>query len=135
MAEVLASYRQAVNFSAERFTPITLAENERARNILACFEPGQFIPVHAPDVDLTLVILEGTGRLVAGDREVAFEPGTTAFAAAGEARGLQADGRVVAFFVVTPPPSAADHTQVRAGLRRGRWQASTKEAKKEAKKE
>lgn len=98
-------------------------ENERVRSILACFEPGQFIPVHAPGVDLALVILEGTGRVVAGDREIPFQPGTAACVAAGEARGLKADTQTVAFFVVTPPPTAADHTQVAAGLRQGRWQA------------
>ncbi len=123
MAEVFASYRQAIQFSAERFNPITLMENERVRTMLACFEAGQFIPVHAPGVDLNLVILEGTGRVVAGDQEIPFEPGTAACVPAGEARGLKADTQTVAFFVVTPPPTAADHTQVMAGLRQGRWQA------------
>jgi quercetin dioxygenase-like cupin family protein len=122
VAEVFASYREAIQFSADRFNPITLAENERARTILACFEPGQFIPVHAPSVDLSLVILEGTGRMVAGDQEISFQPGSTACIAAGEARGLKADTQTVAFFVVTPPPTAADHTGVTAGLRQGSWQ-------------
>lgn len=121
MAEVFASYRQAAQFSAERFNSITLMENERVRTILACFEPGQFIPVHAPGVDLELVILEGTGRIVAGDQEIAFQPGTMACVAAGEARGLKADIQTVAFFVVTPPPTAADHAGVAAGLRQGKW--------------
>lgn len=123
MAEVFASYQQAVQFSAERFNPIILMENERARTMLTCFEPGQFIPVHAPGVDLALVILEGTGHLAAGDQEIAFQPGAVACIAAGDARGLVADTRTVAFFVVTPPPTAADHTEVATGLRRGSWRA------------
>lgn len=123
VATVLASYRQAINFNAERFNPVIIAENERARTMLACFEAGQFIPVHRPGVDLTLTILEGRGVLAAGDSELPFEPGTTAVIAAGDARGLKAETRTVALFVVTPPPTAADHTEVMAGLRRGSWRA------------
>lgn len=54
--------------------------------------------------------------------ELSFAPGTTAFVSAGEVRGLRAETQTVAFFVVTPPPTAADHTEVMAGLRRGSWQ-------------
>lgn len=123
MATILASYRQAIDFNVDRFNPIIVAENERARTMLACFEAGQFIPVHRPGVDLMLTILEGTGTLVAGDSEIPFEPGTTAVIGAGDARGLKAETRTVALFVVTPPPTAADHTEVMAGLRRGSWRA------------
>lgn len=59
MAIVLTSYQQAATFTGQRFNPVVLTENERVKVILACFEPGQFIPVHQPGVDLTLTILEG----------------------------------------------------------------------------
>lgn len=122
MAKVIQSYTEVVALAADQFNAVTLAQNERAKNILACFKPGQFIPVHAPGVDLSLVILEGSGRLAAGDQETLFRAGTTAFIAAGEKRGLQAETQTVAFFVVTPPPTMADHTGVAAGIQRGSWQ-------------
>lgn len=57
MAKVIQAYTEVVALAADQFNAVTLAQNERAKNILACFKPGQFIPVHAPGVDLSLVIL------------------------------------------------------------------------------
>jgi quercetin dioxygenase-like cupin family protein len=121
MVTLLHSYQEAVTFRPERFNPLVLAENERVKVILACFEPGQFIPVHRPGVDLTLVVLEGEGQIVAGEHETALGPGATAFVSAGEARGIRAETQLVILHVVTPPPTEADHTEVMAGLRRGTW--------------
>ena len=121
MAQLLHSYQEAVAFRPERFNARVLAENERVKVILVCFEPGQFIPVHQPGVDLTLVEVEGEGQLVAGEHETRVGPGATAFVAAGEARGIRAETRLVLLHVVTPPPTDADHTQVMAGLQRGAW--------------
>ena len=59
MAEMLSSYQEVVDFRPERFNPVVCAESDRTKVILACFEPGQFIPVHSPGVDLTLVVLNG----------------------------------------------------------------------------
>lgn len=122
MAVFLSSYQQAAAFRPERFNPVVIAENERVKIIEACFEPGQFIPVHQPGVDLTLAVLEGTGSLVAGEREEPIAPGTVAFIPAGEARGLKAESRLILLHVVTPPPTDVDHVQVAAGLQRGTWQ-------------
>jgi quercetin dioxygenase-like cupin family protein len=121
MAEVLGSYREAIDFQPGRFNPIVLAENERTRVILACFEPNQFIPVHRPGVDLTLVVLEGEGQIVAGERQERVGPGAVAFVPGGEARGIKAETRLVLLHVVTPPPTAEDHSEVMAGLQRGEW--------------
>jgi quercetin dioxygenase-like cupin family protein len=121
MTALLTSYRTAVAFSADRFNPVPVAQNDRARVLVVCLEPGQFIPVHRPGVDLTLAVLEGEGTLVVGDREETVGPGAVAFAPAGTARGLRAATRLVVLNVVTPPPTDADHAEVMAGLRRGRW--------------
>ncbi len=122
MAVFLSSYQQSKAFRPEQFNPVVIAENERVKVIEACFEPGQFIPVHQPGVDLTLAVLEGTGSLVAGEREEPIVPGTVAFIPAGEARGIKAKTRLVLLHVVTPPPKDVDHAQVAAGLQRGAWQ-------------
>lgn len=121
MAVIMNSYRDAAAFRPERFNPVVVAENERVKVIEACFEPGQFIPVHQPGVDLTLAVLEGTGMLVAGEREEPLAPGMLAFIPAGERRGIKATTRLVLLHVVTPPPTDADHVQVNSGLRRGDW--------------
>ncbi len=119
MAIFVNSYQQAAAFRHEHFNPVVIAQNERVKVIEACFEPGQFIPVHQPGVDLTLAVLEGTGSLVAGELEERIAPGTIAFVPAGEARGIKASTRLILLHVVTPPPTDADHVQVAAGLRRG----------------
>lgn len=121
MAVFLKSYRDAAAFAQGKFNPVALAGNERAKVILACFEPGQFIPVHRPGVDLALVVLEGTGAIVAGEKEERLGPGTVAFIPAGEARGIKAETRLVLLHVVTPPPTEADHAEVKKGLMRGTW--------------
>ena len=121
MTEVLHSYQEAVAFQSSRFNPVVLAENQRAKVILACFEPGQFIPVHQPGVDLTLFVLEGEGQIVAGEHEEHVEAGAFAFVPAGESRGIKAETRLVLLQVVTPPPTEQDHVQVMTGLKRGAW--------------
>lgn len=119
MAHIWADYRTVVQYEAAQFNPITLAETERGKTILACFEPGQFIPVHAPAVDLTLAVLEGEGHVVAGIEEERIGPGAIVVVPAGKERGVRAETRLVALHVVTPTPSAADHAEVRAGPERG----------------
>jgi quercetin dioxygenase-like cupin family protein len=121
MSAIITTSKNAATFKPERFNPVVLAENQRVKVILVCLEPGQFIPVHSPQVDMALVILEGEGMLVAGEREEAARPGVVAFVPAGENRGLKAQTRLVALHVVTPPPTQADHAGVAAGLAKGEW--------------
>jgi quercetin dioxygenase-like cupin family protein len=121
MAVFIESYEQTATFRAEKFNPVVVAENGRVKVIEACFEPGQFIPAHQPGVDLTLVVLEGTGTLLANGQEQHIGPGALAFIPAGEARGIKAETRLILLHVVTPPPTDADHVQVAAGLQKGAW--------------
>lgn len=121
MSVIITTIEGASAFKPGRFNPVVLAENQRVKVVLVCMEPGQFIPVHRPGVDMTLVILEGEGMLVAGEQEEAASPGVVAFVPAGENRGLKAQTRLVALHVVTPPPTQADHAGVAAGLAKGEW--------------
>jgi quercetin dioxygenase-like cupin family protein len=121
MALLLNSYHQTTAFTPKRFNPVVVTENERVKVIVACFEPGQFIPVHQPGVDLTLTILEGEGTVVAGETQARLGPGCLVFVPAGEARGIKAETRLVILHVVTPPPTTSDHTEVLAGLKQGSW--------------
>ena len=121
MSAIITTAKSAAAFKPERFNPVVLAETQRVRVILVCLEPGQFIPVHRPGVDMALVVLEGEGLLVAGEREETARPGVVAFVPAGESRGLKAQTRLVALHVVTPPPTQDDHAGVIAGLAKGEW--------------
>lgn len=121
MSVLVPSYQQAVAFRPERFNPIVLAENDRVKVILACFEPGQFIPVHRPGVDLTLVVLQGEGVIVADAREERIHQGAMAFVPAGEVRGIKAESRMVILHVVSPPPTEADHVEVMKKFKQGTW--------------
>ena len=102
--------------SDTRFTAVALAEGSHVRALLVCFEPGQHIPVHAPAVDLAVVVLEGSGTLECGGEVVALAAGSMAFVPAGESRGIRATDRMVTFQVVGPLPTLADHVAVEAGL-------------------
>lgn len=121
MSAMITSSKVAAAFKPERFNPVVLAENERIKVILVCLEPGQFIPVHRPKVDMALVVLEGEGMIVAGDQEEPVRPGAVAFVPAGEDRGLKAQTRLLALHVVAPPPTQADHAGVMVGLAKGEW--------------
>ncbi len=121
MAVYLSSYRASASFRAEKFNPVVLAGSTHMKAVLTCLEPGQFIPVHRPGVDMILIVLEGGGRVVAGDREESAQPGTMVFVPAGEERGLRADTRLVALHVVSPPPTESDHVEVAARLKEGSW--------------
>ncbi len=121
MAVYLKSYREAAAFRPEKFNPVMLASSAHLKAVLTCLEAGQFIPVHRPGVDMLLVVLEGEGRIVAGDQEEAAHPGTAVFVPAGEARGLKAESRLLALHVVSPPPTDADHVEVAARLKQGSW--------------
>jgi quercetin dioxygenase-like cupin family protein len=122
MAAVLSSYLDAIAFRPEKFNPVLVAAGANMKAVLTCLEPGQFIPVHRPGVDMALVVLEGEGQVVAGDVREAVRPGAVIFVPAGESRGVKADSRLVALHVVSPPPTERDHLEVMAKLQQGSWQ-------------
>jgi quercetin dioxygenase-like cupin family protein len=122
MAAILGSYRDAVAFRPERSNPVLVAAGAHMKAVLTCPEPGQFVPVHRPGVDMALLVLEGDGQVVAGEVQETIHPGTVVFVPAGEARGVKAETRLIALHVVGPPPTEKDHSEVMAMLKQGRWQ-------------
>lgn len=98
-------------FSADGFGRRTLIETERLRAVVAALEEGQEIPLHAPAADLVMTIVEGTGRVMAGENVHYVRAGDVVVVPAGETRGLRAaGGRLVAVNVVSPPPGPGDHS-------------------------
>lgn len=117
----VAHYDSVAQFRPDAFAATPFARGEHLQAMIVCFEPGQFIPVHAPRLDLALVVLEGEGEIALDGRTEALRPGSLAFVPGGETRGIKATTRIKAFQVVSPPPTQADHGGVREGLQRGTW--------------
>lgn len=116
----------ATNFDAERaydderFSAVEVFRSERTKVVCGYFEPGQFIPVHAPGSDVVIDVRAGTGRVRDGDEEHRVEPGDVVVVEADTDRGVQADtdSRLEVLLVTAPPPTDAEHDPVREGLRR-----------------
>lgn len=110
---------ELARFGRDRFSTVPLLANEHLQVLLAAFEPGQEIPLHAPEIDLVLAVVDGVGELLAGDQAYPLRTGDVATVPAGTTRGIRArSARLVLLNVVTPPPGAADHALVAAG---GGW--------------
>jgi quercetin dioxygenase-like cupin family protein len=119
----------ATDFDAERaydddrFSTSEVFESDRVKVICGYFEPGQFIPVHAPGSDLVVEVRSGTGTVREGDAERSVEPGDVVVVAADAERGIKADGgtRLEVLLVTAPPPTDEEHEPVRKGLQRGEF--------------
>jgi len=114
----------ATDFDAERaydddqFSAVEVFQSDRMKVVCGYFEPGQFIPVHAPASDVAIHVQSGTGVVRDGDDEHDVEPGDVVVVEADTDRGVKADGdtRLEAFLVTAPPPTDAEHDPVRTGL-------------------
>lgn len=108
------------SYDDERFSAVEGFRSDRVKVICGFFEPGQFIPVHAPASDLVVSVRSGTGIVREGDTDHRVEPGDVVVVSADTERGIKADDaeRVEALLVTAPPPTDAEHDPVRKGLRR-----------------
>lgn len=112
------------SFDDERFAAHEVFRTERSKTVCGYFEPGQFIPVHAPDSDVTIVVQSGTGIVRDGDETHDVSPGSVVTVPAGSERGIRADedARLEAVLVTAPPPTDAEHEPVRRGLKDGEFE-------------
>lgn len=106
----------------DRFSAVEVFRSDRQKTICGFFEPGQFIPVHAPASDIAVVVQSGTGVIRDGEDEHRVEPGDVVVVDAETNRGIKADdARLEALMVVSPPPTDEEHGPVREGLERGEF--------------
>ena len=110
------------SFDDKKFTPNVVYQSAGIKVVLAYFKTGQFIPVHAPGVDLVLYILEGEAEVVTGDERVTARKDDLIIVPKGLKRGVKALTELTILHVVQPPPSAEDHNQVHASLAEGRFE-------------
>lgn len=114
------NFTVARRFDEDRFHAETLHEDTHQKTVLAYFEPGQFVPVHAPDSTVTIYVRDGAGTVVEGDDEHDVYMHDVVTVPAGDRRGIRAeDGRMEALLVVAPPPGDEAHEPVRRGLAEG----------------
>jgi quercetin dioxygenase-like cupin family protein len=119
----------ATDFDAERtydeeqFSAVEVFRSDRLKVVCGYFEPGQFIPVHAPASDVAIHVRSGTGLVRDGGEEHRVEPGDVVVVGADTDRGVTADDdtRLEALLVTAPPPTDAEHEPVREGLRRNEF--------------
>ncbi|GAA0526469.1 Cupin domain-containing protein [Halorubrum aquaticum] len=106
-------------YDDEKFSAVEAFRSDRMKVVCGYFEPGQFIPVHAPSSDVVIDVRSGTGLVRDGDEERRVEPGDVVTVEADTDRGVKADddSRLEALLVTAPPPTDAEHEPVRRGLR------------------
>ena len=103
------------------FVPKPVYQSQGMKVVLAYFKEGQFIPVHAPEVELVLCILEGKAEVVAGEERVAAGKNDIIIIPKGEKRGVKALSELTVLHVVQPPPTDMDHKEVHARLAKGEF--------------
>jgi quercetin dioxygenase-like cupin family protein len=110
-------------YDDEQFTAVSVYQSDDQKVVIGYFEPGQFIPVHAPDSDVAITVLSGTGVVREGTETRRVESESVVVVPAGTDRGVKADAdsRLEATLVTAPPPTDAEHEPVRRGLRRGEF--------------
>jgi len=110
-------------YDDDQFSAVEVFRSDRMKVVCGYFEPGQFIPVHAPASDVAIHVQSGTGVVRDGDTERAVEPGDVVVVEADTDRGVKsdADSRLEALLVTAPPPTDAEHDPVREGLKKGEF--------------
>lgn len=115
---VLTDFDTEEEYDDNRFTAKTAWKGPRQKTVLGYFKPNQFIPVHAPDSTLTIVVHEGEGLVRDGEDEHSVEPGDVIIVPSGEDRGIYAEeSRLKAALVTSPPPTEEEHEKVHRGLK------------------
>ena len=104
-----------------KFVPKAVYQSLGMKVVLAYFKEGQFIPVHAPEIELVLCILEGKAEVIAGEERMAAGKNDIIIIPKGEKRGVKALTELTVLHVVQPPPSDMDHKEVHARLAQGKF--------------
>ena len=110
------------SFNDKKFNPKAIYQTDEIKVILAYFKEGQFIPVHAPEVDVILCILEGEAEVVAGEEKIIAKQNDLIIVPKGVKRGVKALTELSVLHVVQPPPSEEDHREVHEKIAAGKFE-------------
>ena len=111
--------RERAAFDPVRFSPKPVFESPEMKVIQAAFRPGQFIPVHKPDVHVVLYVLSGEGEVAAGEKRCPVREGDLIVVPRKVPRGVRAKTDMIVLHVVSPSPTDADHGDMAARIARG----------------
>jgi quercetin dioxygenase-like cupin family protein len=116
-------------YEAERFSAQEVFRTDRSKVVCGYFEPGQFIPVHAPESDVVISVRAGTATVREGETDHRVGPGDVVVVEARTARGVRADDDepLEALLVTAPPPTDAEHEPVRQGIRHDEFEPTGSE--------
>lgn len=62
------------SYDDERFSTSEVFHSDRMKIVCGYFEPGQFIPVHAPDSDVAIIVRSGSGVVREGETDRSSDP-------------------------------------------------------------
>jgi quercetin dioxygenase-like cupin family protein len=89
--------------------------------VCATFRSGQFIPVHEPDVHVSLFVLSGEGEVVAGKERRRVKKGDLVVVPRKVRRGVKTKTDMVVLHVVSPSPTQADHGDMAGRIAQGEF--------------
>jgi len=123
-AVTATSFEAERDYREDRFTAAEVFRSGRMKVVCGYFEPGQFIPVHAPSSDVAIHVRSGAGVVRDGNDEHRVGPGDVVVVEADTERGVRADEEapLEALLITAPPPGEAAHEPVRRGLEAGAFE-------------
>jgi len=119
---VITSFEKERQYSDSAFAPVPVYMTPSYRVLLTYIRAGQFIPVHAPGIDLIFVVQSGRGTVVAGNERRKIAPGDVVIVPRGVRRGVLAETDMEALHVVSPPPDDSDHEEVSRKIAAGSFE-------------
>ena len=123
MADILrANAKELKSFGEINFVPNVVYQSTEIKVVLAFFKKDQFIPVHSPEIDLILYIIEGEAEVVAGEKRLSAVKDDLIVIPKGAKRGIKALTALSILHVVQPPPTAEDHKEVHTKLAEGKFE-------------
>ncbi len=123
MAEIVrTNTREFKSFAEGRFNPKAVYQTDNIKVIAAYFKEGQFIPVHTPQVDVVIYILEGKAEVVAGEEKFTAKKNDLIVVPKGIRRGIKALTELSVLHVVQPAPSEKDHIEVHQKIVEGKFE-------------
>lgn len=96
-----------IEFDPERRVRKALFKSPGVIAEMVCYEPGQdTVPHHHPKQDEIFYVVEGRGKILIEDQEIAVEPTSMVFVPAMKRHSVVADpdSRLVIIFVKNAPP-------------------------------
>jgi Uncharacterized conserved protein len=108
--------------SETSFTPVQIRKTLHYSVVFTFFKPGQFIPIHTPNIDLIIFVHKGQGLVVAGENKYNVREGDLIIVPKGVRRGILAKTDMEVLHLVSPPPSERDHEEVEEGLKKGKFE-------------